>query len=1388
MLLLLFVLPRISFSQVQISSVLTTVSTCANNGSIIVNASSVNPPLVYSIIAGPVTAPIQTNNIFNSLPAGTYTIKVGDFASNSLTQTAIIPGTYLQPDFNPIIKRPFCAGDHNGRLIGNNIPGTGTAPFTWQLIAPSPVTTPPQSSDTFPNLPAGNYTVRLTDACGSFRTMVSTIQDAPVSGMYYAITPYVYMVGCDSAIISTYIETNLYRYPLTYTYQTNVGTFTYVTPDQTDSSSFDYGPVVHDQLIPGFGHNDNVTITVTDACGSTLVSPMLHAQGFNFCQGLFNYFENCNYHTSINFDLNNPACQSIYTMWTYAHAPLIYQVTSTATGAVMITDTVPGYPDANGNYTASGVSVANLPGNTDYVITITDACGNVFNNNFYMPEYPIPDPFVSSKTVYPDGCVDSSAFSFINVENFRTEPKLIFLSGPATMGSTKPGYEYQNSYQYPDTIPVGGYGATTYRFDIEGLSVGTYYFKVYDTCGTALYDSLVVLPTEVTDFGHHFWYRRGCLGRNELHYTVNSNSGQMFVQSPANNFNFFTVYQTQDWLVPNSDSILNLGSGTYLVNFTYAPYFNGAELPHSPIVCQQITDTVVIEGYQTPTILNGNYIQCQSNIHLELMPDSSRGVPPYQYEIIAGPQTFPVQNSNLFDIISPGVYTVRIYDVCGNGSTAQITVDPIIFPPVTVLPFSCNSTSLTYGSSIYYTYHWIHPDGSVYTGDTLIIDPVTPADTGIYTIIKIVNINGCIDTFYSTYHVALNNVTEQNITICSGNSITVGTHTYNTTGIYADTLTNVYLCDSIVILNLTVVQFLRDTIRRSLCYGQSYTMNGHVYSQTGIYHDTLVIANSCDSIITLDLTVFPIIRDSILRSVCYGQSYSVNGNAYNQTGIYYDTLSATNSCDSVVILNLTVFPIIRDSILRSVCYGQSYSVNGNVYNQTGIYYDTLSATNSCDSVVILNLTVEPIKRDSILRSVCFGQSFAVNGHVYNQTGIYHDTLSTANSCDSIVILNLTIEPIVRDSILRSVCFGQSYTVNGHVYNQTGIYHDTLSATNSCDSIVILNLTVEPIKRDSILRSVCFGQSYTVNGHVYNQTGIYHDTLSAANSCDSIVILNLTIEPIIRDSILRSICFGENYAVNGHVYTQPGIYSDTLSAANSCDSLVILNLSVLPLKRDSITKLICSGQSFTFNNHEYTQNGIYYDTLSTATCDSIVTLSLMVLPPMPVSITASEYTVNEGDVIQLSSTQSQSYLWTSVIALISDPAIQNPTAIMNNSGWIYLNTVSNLAGCTSGDSVFIKVIKDSLCKGAYIHMPNAFTPNHDLINEVFKINSNKILLSRFVIYNRWGEKVFETTNLNEGWDGSYKGKTIQDAYVYMISYHTDCNKKIKMLKGSIILIR
>ena len=161
----------------------------------------------------------------------------------------------------------------------------------------------------------------------------------------------------------------------------------------------------------------------------------------------------------------------------------------------------------------------------------------------------------------------------------------------------------------------------------------------------------------------------------------------------------------------------------------------------------------------------------------------------------------------------------------------------------------------------------------------------------------------------------------QNASICQGDSILLGGLFQNSAGVYVDTLSSVFGCDSIIQTTLSVNPVTSTPQNASICTGDSILLGGAYQTAAGIYEDTLTSALGCDSIIQTTLTVNTVILTPISDSICQGDSILLGGIFQTTAGIYNDTLVAIGGCDSVVVTTLTVNPLdtITPSIVIPIC-------------------------------------------------------------------------------------------------------------------------------------------------------------------------------------------------------------------------------------------------------------------------------------------------------------------------------------------------------------------------------------------------------------------------------------------------------------------------------------
>jgi len=161
-------------------------------------------------------------------------------------------------------------------------------------------------------------------------------------------------------------------------------------------------------------------------------------------------------------------------------------------------------------------------------------------------------------------------------------------------------------------------------------------------------------------------------------------------------------------------------------------------------------------------------------------------------------------------------------------------------------------------------------------------------------------------------------VTTENITLCHGDSISINGTTYHHSASFSNLYSDVNGNDSTVITVLTVLPQLMSVQNITRCAGEAYIFNGHTYTQSGVYTDTLLSVNACDSIVTTHLSI-PLNPPAHSQSItlCAGGSYAIGNHVYTLSGIYTDTLTTAGGCDSTVTTTLTVQPQIDVNVTLS---------------------------------------------------------------------------------------------------------------------------------------------------------------------------------------------------------------------------------------------------------------------------------------------------------------------------------------------------------------------------------------------------------------------------------------------------------------------------------------
>ena len=349
-----------------------------------------------------------------------------------------------------------------------------------------------------------------------------------------------------------------------------------------------------------------------------------------------------------------------------------------------------------------------------------------------------------------------------------------------------------------------------------------------------------------------------------------------------------------------------------------------------------------------------------------------------------------------------------------------------------------------------------------------------------------------------------------------------------------------------------------------ICASDSVFLAGAWQNTAGNYVDSLQNSFGCDSIVTTILNILPSKSDSVDSYICAGDSIFIGGAFRSTPGIYTDNFTTFQFCDSVVIINLMIAPLVNTNLNTSICSGDSLFAGGAWQTSSGSYTDTLFSAFGCDSIVTTNLTVSNTISNNVSTNICLGDSLFVGGSYQYNSGTYFDTTSTASGCDSVTITQLMVMQPTVDSVMATICSGDSIILGGNFQNTQGWYVDSLSSALGCDSVVYTELMIQMAFNDTLNTSICAGDSILLGGSFQNTAGTYQDNFQTIFGCDSAVTtqLSILVSPIISDT--ATICAGDSIMLGGGFQTIGGLFTDVYSASNGCDSTIETFLIVNPI--------------------------------------------------------------------------------------------------------------------------------------------------------------------------------------------------------------------------------
>ena len=594
-------------------------------------------------------------------------------------------------------------------------------------------------------------------------------------------------------------------------------------------------------------------------------------------------------------------------------------------------------------------------------------------------------------------------------------------------------------------------------------------------------------------------------------------------------------------------------------------------------------------------------------------------------------------------------------------------------------------------------------------------------------------------------------------------------------------------CDSIITTNVTMNPEYAITSNITTCQNSSVTYPDGVTAviiANTTHVSNLLTAAGCDSVITTNVTMNPEFAITSNISACQNSSVTypdgVTAVIITNTSHVSNLLTAAG-CDSIITTNVTMNLLPISGTNGSIFYcssdpasnlftqlGGSPDLGGTwspalssgtgIFNPavdpSGIY--TYSVTNLCGTssstvTVSVSATLDPGTNGSI--TYCSNDPssnlFAQLGGTPDLGGVWSPALSSGTG-----LFNPAVDPtVIYTYTLNSSCGTFTSQVNVTVNpgtDATFTYPSAVNCINASNPIATIVGTpggTFTITGGGVINSVTGEVNLMASG-----VGGYGVTYTTAGPCGDSYVFDLTIMNMADATIVPAGPFCQyDIPYQLQALNPGGTWSGTGVSASGMFNPATANTGM-----NSIT---------------YTIPGA---------CGDAETIQIEVTPTPTVS-TIADTTIKFGLSVGLFSTGTgTNYLWNPSTWLDCNDCL-NPTSTPEET-ITYTITAEN-DGCFASDEVTIIVLYDLV-----VFVPNIFSPNGDSDNDVLYVRGKGIVNMKFVVYDRWGEKVFESTDLQEGWDGTFRGEKVNPAvFVYYVDVVFKDGSMVSK-KGDVTLIR
>lgn len=442
--------------------------------------------------------------------------------------------------------------------------------------------------------------------------------------------------------------------------------------------------------------------------------------------------------------------------------------------------------------------------------------------------------------------------------------------------------------------------------------------------------------------------------------------------------------------------------------------------------------------------------------------------------------------------------------------------------------------------------------------------------------------------------------------------------------------------------------------------------------------------------------------------ICEGDSVILTSSGFMEYEWFPDTILDCRTCPSVIVSPLdsvTVTLVVRtsdncyssDSVkIRiqpkveitdqiTLCDGDTVLLHGNPVWEAGNYFFNGTSMIGCDSIhqtlVVLDQTY--LNRDSI--SICQGDTIEIYGQQYWQAGIAERQETTYLGCDSIIQTQIFLDQLIETFDEIEICDRDTIVLFGNPVWENGIYSESYTIPNSCDSISYFNVTVNPLFINQSTTEVCAGDTLFALGQIITNPGLYEATISQSGSCDSLYQLNVSFLNPLSGNESFNICDGDTIEFWGTPVWEAGVYDSVFySVFSGCDSTHSINLLVDPLPQVAEAIVTCVGETIEWQGQDLDAPGNYSALINgnDVDCDTVLNLDFTWLAPPSLEVEAGSSCQNDSSgyitIIPTGVSPPFSFQWNA-------PGL-NGSELTNLPPGTYQVTLSDAIGCTAETSI------------------------------------------------------------------------------------------------------